>query len=130
MKTIQVVAAVIHHNGQIFATQRGYGEFKGGWEFPGGKIQEGETDQSALMREIWEELETVISVENLIGTIEFDYPFFHLSMKCFWCAIVSGKLELKEHEDARWLNKSQLYDVDWLPADRKILPTIDASWRQ
>lgn len=122
MKIIRVVAAVIatvSKNGEpiIFATQRGYGEFKGGWEFPGGKIEKGETPQEALKREIKEELDTEINVGELIDTIEYDYPEFHLTMDCFWCEIVNGNLVLKEHEDARWLTKEQLDEVKWLPAD-------------
>ena len=122
MKTVRVVAAVIKSTNEnkepiIFATQRGYGDFKGGWEFPGGKIEEGETPEQALKREIMEELDTEISVGELIDTIEYDYPQFHLSMDCFWCEIVSGNLVLKEHEAARWLTKEQLNDVGWLPAD-------------
>lgn len=117
MKTIKVVAAVIRDKDRIFATQRGYGEFKGGWEFPGGKIEEGETLKEALKREIMEELETEISVGDLIDTIEFDYPTFHLSMDCFWAEIVSGDLVLKEHEAAKWLTRDELDSVEWLPAD-------------
>ena len=122
MKTIRVVAAIIktlNENGEpiIFATQRGYGEFKGGWEFPGGKIEDGETPQEALAREIREELETEIAVGKLIDTIEYDYPTFHLSMDCFWAEIVSGDLVLKEHEAAKWLKKDELDSVEWLPAD-------------
>ena len=129
MKTVRVVAAVIkakNENGEpiIFATQRGYGEFKGGWEFPGGKIEAGETPQEALKREIMEELDTEISVGELIETIEYDYPTFHLSMDCFWCEIVNGNLVLKEHEDARWLTKEQLDDVEWLPADITLIEKI------
>lgn len=129
MKTIRVVAAVIkavNENGEpiIFATQRGYGEFKGGWEFPGGKIEAGETSQEALKREIMEELDTEISVGTLIDTIEYDYPEFHLSMDCFWCKIISGDLVLKEHEAARWLTKNQLRDVEWLPADITLIGKI------
>lgn len=129
MKTIRVVAAVIkavNENGEpiIFATQRGYGEFKGGWEFPGGKIEAGETSQEALKREIMEELDTDISVGTLIDTIEYDYPEFHLSMDCFWCKIISGDLVLKEHEAARWLTKNQLRDVEWLPADITLIGKI------
>ena len=125
MKTIRVVAAVIkalNENSEpiIFSTQRGYGEFKDGWEFPGGKIEPGE----AIRREIIEELDTKIAVGELIDTIEYDYPNFHLSMDCFWCEIVSGDLMLKEHEDARWLTKEQLNAVDWLPADRAIVRSI------
>ncbi len=122
MKTIRVVAAVIarqNENGrkQIFATARGYGDFKGGWEFPGGKIEEGESPQEALVREIKEELNANIQVGELIQTVEYDYPNFHLSMDCFWCELESEQLELKEHEDAKWLSKNELDSVDWLPAD-------------
>lgn len=129
MKTVRVVAAVIkatNENGEpiIFATQRGYGEFKGGWEFPGGKIEEGETSQEALKREIMEELNTEISVGELIDTVEFDYPTFHLSMDCFWCEIVKGDLVLKEHEASRWLTKDVLDEVDWLPADVTLIDKI------
>lgn len=129
MKTIRVVAAIIkavNESGEpiIFATQRGYGDFKGGWEFPGGKIEEGETPQEALKREIMEELDTEISVGKLIDTIEYDYPEFHLSMDCFWCEIVNGELVLKEHEDARWLTKDQLDDVEWLPADISLIDLV------
>lgn len=129
MKTIKVVAAVIksvNEKGQpvIFATQRGYGEFKGGWEFPGGKIEEGETPKKALKREIVEELDTEISVGELIDTIEYDYPTFHLSMDCFWCEVVQGKLVLKEHEAAKWLDKKSLDTVEWLPADVTLIGKI------
>ena len=129
MKTVRVVAAVIKSTNEnkepiIFATQRGYGDFKGGWEFPGGKIEEGETSEQALKREIMEELDTEISVGELIDTIEYDYPQFHLSMDCFWCEIVSGNLLLKEHEAARWLTKKQLNDVKWLPADVTLIEKI------
>ena len=124
MKTIRVVAAVIRQNGKIFATQRGYGERKDGWEFPGGKIETGETPEAALKREIQEELDTEISVRERIDTIEYDYPNFHLSMDCFWCEIVSGKLKLKEHEAARWLTKESLDSVDWLPADQALIEKI------
>lgn len=129
MKTIRVVAAVIkaqNENGKpmIFATQRGYGEMKDGWEFPGGKIEPGETPQQALKREILEELDTDIEVGELIDTIEYDYPTFHLSMDCFWCTIVSGDLVLKEHEAAKWLTKEELSSVDWLPADITLVDTI------
>ena len=124
MKTLRVVAAVIHAEGKVFATQRGYGEYKDGWEFPGGKIEVGETPEDAVRREIREELDTDISVEELIDTIEYDYPNFHLSMDCFWCEIVCGDLNLKEHEAARWLDKESLYSVDWLPADISIIEKI------
>ena len=124
MKTVRVVAAVIRQGDRIFATARGYGEFKGQWEFPGGKIEVGETPQQALIREIKEELDVMVSVGDLIDTIEHDYPTFHLSMDCFWCEIVSGNLVLKEHEAARWLTKKQLNDVKWLPADVTLIEKI------
>ncbi len=123
-KIVKVVAAVIKKDNKIYATQRGYGEFKGGWEFPGGKIEENETSQEALIREIKEELETVIKVNDLIDTIEYDYPNFHLSMDCFWCEIVSGNLVLVEAEDAKWLSKEELYSVEWLPADLGLIEKI------
>ena len=130
MKTVKVVAAVIkavNKNGEdiIFATQRGYGEFKDGWEFPGGKIEEGETPQEALKREIMEELDTEITVGELIDTIEYDYPTFHLSMDCFWCEVVKGELVLKEAEAAIWLKKDELDKVDWLPADVELIGKIE-----
>lgn len=129
MKTIRVVAAIIkavNENGEpiIFATQRGYGDFKGGWEFPGGKIEEGETPQEALVREIREELETEIEVGGLIDTIEYDYPTFHLSMDCFWTEIVSGELVLTEHEASKWLMIDELDSVEWLPADITLIDKI------
>ena len=124
MKTIRVAAAVIREKDKIFATARGYGELEGGWEFPGGKIEAGETPQEALKREIMEELETEISVGELIDTIEYDYPTFHLSMDCFWCEIISGKLVLKEAEAARWLEKADLDSVEWLPADVTLIEKI------
>lgn len=129
MKIIKVVAAVIkslNDKGQtiILSTQRGYGEFKDSWEFPGGKIENGETPQEALKREIMEELDTQIEVGTLIDTIEYDYPDFHLSMDCFWCETVRGNLVLKEHENAKWLTKEQLQDVEWLPADIKLIENI------
>ncbi|MDE7197900.1 MAG: 8-oxo-dGTP diphosphatase MutT [Lachnospiraceae bacterium] len=117
MKTVKVAAAVIIHGDKIFATQRGYGEFKDGWEFPGGKLEEGETSEQALVREIREELDTEIEVGDLIETVEYDYPTFHLSMDCFFCTVKSGNLVLKEHEAARWLTKEELDSVEWLPAD-------------
>jgi 8-oxo-dGTP diphosphatase len=130
MKTVKVVAAIIKAVDQegkpiVFATQRGYGEYKDGWEFPGGKIEEGETPQQALQREIKEELDTTINVGELIGVIEYDYPTFHLSMDCFECSIVEGDLVLKEHEAAKWLSKDNLYSVDWLPADITILKKVE-----
>ena len=129
MKTIRVVAAVIkavNESGEpvIFATQRGYGEFQGGWEFPGGKIEGGESPQEALRREIIEELDTEITIGELVDTVEYDYPNFHLSMDCFWCEVLSGNLILKEHEDARWLLNEQLDDVEWLPADITLVEKI------
>ena len=124
MKVIKVVAAIIAEKGRIFATQRGYGEFKDGWEFPGGKIEEGETPQQALVREIQEELDTEVEVGDLLGTVEYDYPTFHLSMQCFLCRIKSGMLNLKEHEAARWLAEDELDSVDWLPADIEVLDWI------
>ncbi|WP_026513297.1 (deoxy)nucleoside triphosphate pyrophosphohydrolase [Butyrivibrio sp. LB2008] len=129
MKNIRVVAAVIKAENEdgrpiIFATQRGYGEYKDGWEFPGGKIEEGETPQEALKREIREELDTEISVGELIDTIEYDYPTFHLSMDCFWSDILKGNLVLNEHEAAMWLTKEQLGNVDWLPADELLIDMI------
>lgn len=129
MKTIRVVAAIIksvNEKGEqvVFATQRGYGAFKGGWEFPGGKIETGESPQEALKREIMEELETEISVGELIDTIEYDYPDFHLSMDCFWAEAVTGELVLKEHEAAKWLTREKLESVDWLPADVTLIKKI------
>lgn len=124
MKVVKVVAAIIEKDGKIFATQRGYGEFKGGWEFPGGKIEEGETPEQALIREIKEELDTEIEVGELIDVVEYDYPTFHLLMNCYWCKIVSGDLVLKEHDAARWLNRDELFDVEWLPADIELIDKI------
>ena len=128
MKTVKVVASVICDSFEvkkkIFATARGYGEFKGKWEFPGGKIEPGESPQQALIREIKEELNTDIDVRGYIGTIEYDYPTFHLSMNCFWCTVVKGDLQLLEAEASKWLTREQLYDVEWLPADLTIIGTI------
>ena len=124
MKTVYVVAAIIHNEDKIFATQRGYGEFKDGWEFPGGKVEEGETPEAALKREIEEELETEIEVEDCLTTVEYDYPNFHLSMKCYWAKITEGTPVLLEHEAARWLALGDLDMVDWLPADQIIVDMI------
>ena len=126
MKRIEVVAAIIHDSeGRIFATQRGYGEWKDWWEFPGGKMEAGETPEEALRREIWEELETRIVVERLVETVEWDYPQFHLTMHCYLCHVESGHLELKEHEAAKWLNKDELESVDWLPADWDVVRKLE-----
>ena len=124
MKAIKVVAAIIIEGNKVFATQRGYGDFKGGWEFPGGKIESNETPQEALVREIQEELETEIEVGELLHTVEYDYPTFHLSMDCFICKIKSGDLVLKEHEAAKWLTKETLDSVEWLPADLGLVSMI------
>lgn len=128
MKTIKVVAAIIcndmERKNKIFATARGYGDLKGGWEFPGGKVEPGETPQQALKREIMEELSTEIKVGELIDTIEYDYPTFHLSMDCFWAEVITGCLELKEAEAAKWLTKDQLESVAWLPADITLIDKI------
>ena len=117
MKTIKVVAAVIKCDNMILATQRGYGDYKGGWEFPGGKVEEGESPEAALVREIKEELNADIKVNDLIETVEYDYPNFHLSMDCYWCELLSDNLELLEHEALKWLTPSELDSVEWLPAD-------------
>ena len=131
MKTIKVVAAVIcdslENTTKVFATARGYGEFKGKWEFPGGKLEAGEISQQALIREIQEELAVKIEVGELIDTIEYDYPTFHLSMDCFLCVVVDGEIILKEAEAARWLNKDELYNVDWLPADIALIEKLQNS---
>lgn len=125
MKQVEVVAAIIRDTeGRVFATQRGYGDYKDFWEFPGGKMEAGESPEDALKREIWEELETRIAVERLVQTVEWDYPKFHLTMHCFLCHIESGNLTLKEHEAARWLPKEQLDSVEWLPADWIVVKTL------
>lgn len=124
MKTIRVVAAIIFNQGKVFATQRGYGEFKDRWEFPGGKIEPGETPEEAIKREIKEELDTEIEIVKFLDTVEYDYPKFHLSMDCFICKVVSGDLVLKEHEAAKWLTKENLDSVDWLPADQGLVEKI------
>lgn len=126
MKRIEVVAAVIRNSGRIFATQRGYGEFKDWWEFPGGKMEAGESPRDALVREIREELDADIAVGDLIRTVEWDYPSFHLTMHCFWCEARPESLHLLEHEAARWLSADELASVRWLPADRDILPLVAA----
>lgn len=124
MKTINVVAAIIIHEHKVFATQRGYGEFKDGWEFPGGKIEPHETPQQAIVREIQEELDTLVEPMYLLDTIEYDYPTFHLSMQCFVCNIIQGHLVLKEHESSKWLDHDHLNTVDWLPADQGLIDQI------
>ena len=126
MKTIRVVAAVIHKDGKIFVTQRGYGAYKDFWEFPGGKIEPGETSEAALIREIKEELNTTISIERFLMTVEYDYPEFHLSMDCYWCSILEGHLDLIEHESAAWLSKEHIRDINWLPADLLIVDKIES----
>lgn len=125
MKKIEVVAAIIHQNKQIFATQRGYGDFKGGWEFPGGKVEPGEMPEAALVREIREELAVEISVGELLTTVEYDYPNFHLTMRCYLCQLIGGELRLLEHQAARWLDKGELYSVEWLPADVGVIPLLE-----
>ena len=127
MKRISVVAAIIRDGERIFATQKGYGNYKDWWEFPGGKIEAGETPQQALKREILEELDTEIEVGDLITSVEYDYPEFHLSMDCFWCTVKRGNLVLKEAEDAKWLSKDELMSVKWLPADLEVLEIIAKS---
>lgn len=125
MKTVRVVTAIIIENDKVFATQRGYGEFKDGWEFPGGKIEPGETPEEAIVREIKEELDTEVEVIELLDTVEYDYPNFHLSMGCFICKIKSGDLVLKEHEAAKWLTKDTLGSLEWLPADMGLVGEIE-----
>ncbi len=127
MKQIEVVASVIHHEGRIFATQRGYGEWQDWWEFPGGKIEAGETAENALVREIQEELSATISVDRYLTTVEYDYPSFHLSMDCFWCSLADGHLTLLEHEAAKWLPLNNLRQVNWLPADVIVIDAIEKS---
>lgn len=124
MKTIEVFAAIIHQDGRILATQRGYGEWKGMWEFPGGKMEAGETEEEAIVREIREELCVDIRVERKVCTVEYDYPQFHLRMHCFWCSIACGELELKEHQSARWLEPTEWESVEWLPADVEVLKQL------
>ncbi|MGN0673462.1 MAG: (deoxy)nucleoside triphosphate pyrophosphohydrolase [Anaerovoracaceae bacterium] len=126
MKTVEVVAAIIIKDGRVFATQRGYGEFKDGWEFPGGKIEQGESREDALVREIKEELDADIRVGSLLETVEYDYPTFHLTMHCFFCELISEDIVLREHEDARWLSDDELGTVDWLPADIGLIDKIFA----
>lgn len=125
MKIIEVVAAIIKEENKIFATQRGYGEFKDGWEFPGGKMEQNELPEEALRREIKEELESEIKVGKLLTTVEYDYPQFHLTMHCFMCEVEKGELKLLEHEASKWLTRDNLYSVDWLPADKEIIPLIE-----
>ena len=130
MRCIKVVAAIIHDTeGRIFATQRGYGEWKDYWEFPGGKMEPGESPEEALKREIWEELETHIVIEHFVRTVEYDYPKFHLTMHCYWCRVEKGSLILKEHEAAKWLSKDQIDSLNWLPADKVLFekPFVFAS---
>lgn len=124
MKTIEVVAGVIKNGDKIFATQRGYGDFKGGWEFPGGKMEPGETPQQALTREFREELAVVVEVGDFICTVDCDYPNFHLTMHCYFCSVVGGELKLLEHEAAKWLSPSELDGVDWLPADVEVVNAL------
>lgn len=130
MKTVRVVAAIIINDGKVFATQRGYGEFKDGWEFPGGKIDAGETPEEALVREIKEELDTEVEVKELLETVEYDYPKFHLLMDCFICKIKAGELVLKEHEASQWLTKETLDSVEWLPADLGLIEKIENYLRE
>lgn len=124
---MEVVAAIIHDNeGRILATQRGYGEWKDYWEFPGGKMEKGETPEEALRREIWEELETSIDIEEMVRTVEYDYPAFHLTMHCFLCSIISGEPTLKEHKAARWLMPDELESIGWLPADKEVVRELNS----
>ena len=128
LKHIKVAAAVIRKNDKVFATQRGYGNYKDWWEFPGGKVESGETSEEALIREIKEELRTKIIVDQFLSTVEYDYPEFHLSMDCFWCHIEEGELILLEHEAAKWLSLDNLRQVDWLPADVMVIEEIEKGW--
>ena len=123
-KTINVVAALIRDGKRVFATARGYGNYKGWWEFPGGKVEHGESPENALVREIREELDSEISVDEYVSTIEYDYPEFHLSMRCYWCSLISGDLVLKEAEDAKWLDVVTIDSVKWLPADITLIDEI------
>lgn len=125
MKTLEVVAAVITDNNKVFATQRGYGNYKDKWEFPGGKVEAGEYPEEALVREIKEELDTFIKVEHFLCTVEYDYPEFHLTMHCYRCSVIEGQLVLKEHEAAKWLDMDDLWGVDWLPADVKVIEAVE-----
>ena len=125
MKTVRVVAAIIIKNEKVFATQRGYGDYKDGWEIPGGKLEPGETPEQCIEREIREELATEVKAEKILGVVDYDYPNFHLSMDCFICKIKAGDLVLKEHEAAAWLTKETLYSVDWLPADQGLISQIE-----
>ena len=129
MKNIEVVAAIIHQDGKILATQRGYGEYKGWWEFPGGKMEPGETEEQAIVREISEELNIRIAVERKVCTVEYDYPQFHLRMHCFWCSMAGGVLELKEHQSAKWLATSEWESVEWLPADVLVMDALKKSFQ-
>ena len=124
MKSIEVVAAAIYQDGKVLAAQRGYGEFKGGWEFPGGKIELGETQEQAIVREIQEEMAATIEVVEKLGTVEYDYPTFHLTMHCFWTTVKDGKLQLLEHEGAKWVDKETIHTVDWLPADVELVEKV------
>ncbi len=124
MKQVEVVAAAIYQDGKVLAAQRGYGEFKGGWEFPGGKIEPGETQEQAIVREIQEEMAATIEVVDKIGTVEYDYPTFHLTMHCFWTTVKDGKLRLLEHEGAKWVDKESIHTVDWLPADVELVEKV------
>ena len=124
MKTIEVVAAIIHQNNKILATQRGYGDYKGWWEFPGGKMEDGETEEEAIVREIREELNVGIRVERKVCTVEYDYPNFHLTMHCYFCSIANGEVELLEHKSARWLRRDELNEVEWLPADVSVVNSL------